>query len=88
MDKFRYTLTSIITGRKDSTNNIGKNDFDKMKAHLLKKVHNTKNSDYWETHKNSGLFRESKYYFEFKSKNSYVLQILTVREAEEGCYFI
>lgn len=88
MEKFSYSFTSIATGLKDITITINKNQFDKMREHLRENVHNNKNSDYWMMREHSGLFYETRYYFEFKSEKTYVLYILTVREAEEGCYFI
>jgi len=88
MKKFNYSFTSIATGLKDLTITINKNHFDKMIELLRENVHNNKNADYWMMREHSGLFYETRYYFEFKSEKMYVLYILTVRKAEEGCYFI
>lgn len=88
MDKFRYTFTSTATGLKDLTVGINKKQFDTMREHLHENVNDNKNAVFRKTMARNGLYRETSYYFEFKNEKTYVLYILTVREAEEGCYFI
>lgn len=88
MEKFKYTFTSIATGLKDLTIEVTKKQFDTLKAHLEENTRNNKNAESWGCTENHDLYYEHNMYFEFKSKDGFVLYILTKYRANSGCMFV